>query len=333
MNDMATDSAYENWLQQPYGALLQSPSASPDVVAEQGGPQATDLMFGGTTATDTSRDTMDILAAVFFVVAGIWLVIAMVYSCMILLFLRMRAAGELDSIYEPDFGRVYFGCGDRFYLPLGCIFRRYLHHLQQEQRTRSESGNQAARYMTTAERRSAMEVLLLESTDKNKGKGKNVGTCRNASASVVDKETADVQVHGDDSSTEEPVCLICFDEFTEPDSVLHSQTCSHDYHKDCIMDWLQRQGTKECPCCRVPMVCEEKVWDIVQQLRKDQRRQQRREKSWFRRIGNNATKEGTEQRETEHSEDSDYDDVIMVSPTDSTDATSQEDEDEVVVDV
>ena len=38
---------------------------------------------------------MDILAAAFFVIAGAWLLIALMYSTMVVVFLRLRARGEL----------------------------------------------------------------------------------------------------------------------------------------------------------------------------------------------------------------------------------------------
>jgi hypothetical protein len=106
---------------------------------------------------------------------------------------------------------------------------------------------------------------------------------------------------------------------------LHSQTCSHDYHKDCIMDWLQRNGTRECPCCRVAMIAEEQVWATVQRLREEQRTKLRREKKWwFQRLATRK-QEGSSQGETEHYESgSDDDDAIMVSPTLSLDASIEE---------
>lgn len=81
------------------------------------------------SSSNTGVGTMDILAAAFFVVAGAWLLVALVYSSLVLIFLRLRARGELGNIYEEDFGRLYL-CGRRgqeggCYLPLGRIFRRY----------------------------------------------------------------------------------------------------------------------------------------------------------------------------------------------------------------
>jgi hypothetical protein len=299
-------------------------------------------------------ESMDILASIFFVVAGIWLVLAMGYSCTIVLFLRMRARGQLDAIYDEDFGRIYLPCTNnsncRLYIPTGCLFRRYLHRLQQEQQRQQPSSSSsssrtdaevatAARYMTTEERRRAMEVLLCEDRDTVKA----VHSCAvpvalPASAPVplpasaptstdTDTRTAD-QADSDLEEGEGPMCLICLEEFNEPDAtVLQSPTCSHLYHKDCIMDWLQRQGTRECPGCRVAMITEDEVWEAVQCLRKERRTKLRRDTVWsymFRRESEEMNNSSNATRE--NSENSDDDDAMMVSPTLTSDTASSEEE-------
>jgi hypothetical protein len=293
-------------------------------------------MAGALLTSDTSQG-IDILAAVFFAVAGIWLLIAMAYSGMIILFLRMRARGQLDTIYDEEFGRIYLPwTNERFYVPTGCLFRRYMHHLQEQQRTQSSQPSlsaetdaaavAAARYMTTEERREAMEVLLWEERDTQK-------TVHSKAAPVPAPESSTDTGTADNDLEEGPMCLICLDEFIEKDStVLHSRTCSHLYHKDCIMDWLQRHGTRKCPCCRVSMITEDEVWETVQRLRKEKRKQVHREtKWWFMFRRESPTKEESESGNNSVTEDSenssDDDDVMMVSPTLTADTASSEEED------
>jgi Ring finger domain len=100
--------------------------------------------------------TMDVLSVVFFLIAGLWLLAALCYSLLVLCFMRMRANGQLGSMYEEDFGRVQLPCGDNWYIPLGCIFRRYARHLNLDDGERP-----TVRYISRTERRRAMEILLI----------------------------------------------------------------------------------------------------------------------------------------------------------------------------
>lgn len=54
---------------------------------------------------------------------------------------------------------------------------------------------------------------------------------------------------GDD---EENVCAICLSGYNEGETVISSKYCNHLFHKDCILQWLDKHD--ECPCCRVDMV-------------------------------------------------------------------------------
>jgi Anaphase-promoting complex subunit 11 RING-H2 finger len=99
---------------------------------------------------------MDVLSVIFFLIAGLWLMAALCYSLLVLCFMRMRANGQLGSMYEEDFGRVQLPCGDSWYIPLGCIFRRYARHLNLDDGERP-----TVRYISRTERRRAMEILLI----------------------------------------------------------------------------------------------------------------------------------------------------------------------------
>jgi hypothetical protein len=280
---------------------------------------------------------MDVSEVIFFLFASAWLVLALEYSCILVMFLRMRSRGQLDAIYAEDFGRIYLPfTNHRFYLPLGCVFRRCMHRLHQEHRRQNSSSetDTAARYMTTDERRRAMEVLLCDERPNKK-----TVHCKDCMVAPVPKSCEDTSTDTDtaelDSDLEGPMCVICLDEFTETDAtVLHSPTCSHDYHKDCIMDWLQRHGIRECPCCRVAMITEDEVWEAVKRLRKERRKQSRREtKCCFLFRQESSCTEESESEEnnnsnnnssTHDSETSNDDDVIMVNPTLSFDSASLE---------
>jgi len=53
------------------------------------------------------------------------------------------------------------------------------------------------------------------------------------------------------------ICPICLDEFKENDLVNKSKRCSHIFHKECILSWLDRNDI--CPCCRNPMITGEEL--------------------------------------------------------------------------
>lgn len=47
-------------------------------------------------------------------------------------------------------------------------------------------------------------------------------------------------------------CAICLEPYQENDSVSYSkhQNCSHAFHTECILNWLQDEYRNDCPCCR-----------------------------------------------------------------------------------
>jgi hypothetical protein len=58
-------------------------------------------------------------------------------------------------------------------------------------------------------------------------------------------------------------CSICIDEFIENDQIVHSESCSHVYHKNCMVSYLATNAQRErygystlditdnpCPSCR-----------------------------------------------------------------------------------
>lgn len=222
--------------------------------------------------------SVDILVAALFLIAAGWLVLAIIYSALILIVVRMRSRGELD-IYDENFGRIFL-FGGRCYIPLGCLLRRHVVALNRR------NHHQTVRLMTRGERRSAMEELLADAghTDNNStrnidGDGENGGRSQhqqdqNAPAGATDGEDEE---NNDLDSNGEPVCSICLMEYEEDDVCFTSRTCVHKFHRDCILDWLERRDHTECPCCREPMVADEDVWDSVQLMRRQRRKLRRRQ--------------------------------------------------------
>jgi hypothetical protein len=288
---------------------------------------------------------MDLLSAVFFVVAGVWLIAAILYSIMVLYFLRLRSHDLLHTISDDDFGRFYVLCcldrhrpnNERCYIPFGCLFRRYARHLNIELGNDMNGQDNNARHYTRAERRKALIVLLMDqqrnqqqqphlkkqSTGEQQCKSgcgsvmdqlnliKNITnndkprctkvnaiseSCTNQ-ASKIEAEGSDVEqgitagTNYDSSIDELPMCSICLGPYDDDhdsndkydtnnihSTIFQSQTCVHQFHKECILNWLQRRSNTECPCCRISMVDDNDVWKTIQHLRKEKRKKERIEK-------------------------------------------------------
>ena len=159
----------------------------------------------------TRLNGIELLVACIFLASTVWLVMAIVYSSLILVVLRLQARGELD-IFDEDFGRL-FCCNGRCSLHLGFILRRFAIRLEQEQQRRAPGGNsersgteqaRRIRIMTRDERRAAMERLL---------SGSPGDQCKNLS---LDIEHVDMEV----DSTGAPACSICLGEYGQCANVL-----------------------------------------------------------------------------------------------------------------
>lgn len=245
---------------------------------------------------------IDFLVAAFFLIAAGWLVLALIYSILVLIVVRLRARGQLD-VYDDNFGRFYL-LGSRCYIPFGCVLRRYVIAMNQERNTQGDPVT--VRLMTREERRMAMEKLLdeqngqkqEEDADKTETKDENEDAVSNnespEESGHTDQTTVETNTQADgiadDASEEEPVCTICLTEYEPTDECFTSSVCSHQFHRTCILEWLQRRSNTECPCCRTPLVTDEQVWTTVQDMREERRRQIRKASrggccSCFRRDG------------------------------------------------
>jgi len=60
-----------------------------------------------------------------------------------------------------------------------------------------------------------------------------------------------------DTENDDDICPICLDAWDEGDFIIESKHCSHQFHKSCILLWLEKND--QCPCCRAQMITEEEV--------------------------------------------------------------------------
>lgn len=229
-----------------------------------------------------------VLATIFFVLAFLWFLIAVAYALSVVLFLKMRREGRLLNVRvdDPTFGRYYF-CNDRFYLPMGWIFRRFIVQYQAEQDRKKNNG----RSMTKTERRQAMQILLrncdvkeqkqdavhvsLDTTTRSDSEtssdmDEELGTLQKTTKLSSQKDDSGVDDEPDDQ--DDHVCSICLGPYRNEGSVWTSSVCNHKFHRGCLLDWLSRPGKNQCPCCRVAFVEEDDVWKTVKRQRRNKAR-------------------------------------------------------------
>jgi hypothetical protein len=167
---------------------------------------------------------LEILVAIFFVVAAAWLLIAVFYALLALIVLRLRSRGLLN-LNDEEFGRLYL-FGTRFYFPCGCILRRYVVAFGHDQQGRP---HEDTRGITRSERRQAVEKILFGRVPRKMKEGtlqidEEMGrtslgsqTSDSSSDAMNTSEVQDGQnIPSDQShsqSSEGPVCSICLTEY------------------------------------------------------------------------------------------------------------------------
>jgi len=194
---------------------------------------------GGGGGGGSENRSMDVLSTIFFLLAALWLSVAFLYACLALAFLRLRARGELDAIYEPEFGRLYLlPCTDRFYVPLGCVLRRYVAHVQRRD-LRSRGGGNGddddrnrrrqvqTRFMTRDERRAAMDTLLVKASTSSDCGGDHLEDGNRGS----DQHQQQLQSPASASTDDGPTCSICLSAYEPHDAILSSNACPHMFHR------------------------------------------------------------------------------------------------------
>jgi len=63
-------------------------------------------------------------------------------------------------------------------------------------------------------------------------------------------------------------CPICLGSYENQDRIFQSKHCSHKFHEDCILEWLQTKGRNDCPVCRADVLWkEDMVWAALEVVR------------------------------------------------------------------
>lgn len=144
-------------------------------------------------------DGIDVVIVSFFVVAAVWLFVSIIYSIVLLLFLKLQAQGRLD-LDDENFGWLEC-CNGLFTFNLGCIARRYVVRM-------ARNGNDSPQHsITRIERRAALEVILKTSTIPK-------------DAMTDDMESSEETGETDTIDGSEELCSICLSEYGGSHSLL-----------------------------------------------------------------------------------------------------------------
>jgi len=72
-----------------------------------------------------------------------------------------------------------------------------------------------------------------------------------------------------DDENDEPnfECTICLEPYINGEEISAAESCSHIFHKDCILEWLLKSDL--CPCCRTQMIDPIKIKHLIETFSDD----------------------------------------------------------------
>jgi len=82
-------------------------------------------------------------------------------------------------------------------------------------------------------------------------------TVEDESSEESEESISALELHNDcsgsyDNEEDRATCAICLAEYETGDLVISSKMCDHLFHRDCLLEWLEKND--KCPFCRVDMV-------------------------------------------------------------------------------
>lgn len=77
------------------------------------------------------------------------------------------------------------------------------------------------------------------------------------------RENLSLAVPAHEEPENEISCAICLDEFVDGEEINEMSECSHFFHKDCLLGWLDQHDA--CPCCRRVFVTEEQWKQAIEE--------------------------------------------------------------------
>jgi len=95
----------------------------------------------------------------------------------------------------------------------------------------------------------------LESSDGTASRNLMSATNRDSCKSVASSEP------DDDERSSSDLCAICLGNYASNDELILAKYCTHCFHRECILEWLERHN--DCPICRSTMITENELSQVA----------------------------------------------------------------------
>mmetsp|Transcript_16978 Transcript_16978/g.23300 ORF Transcript_16978/g.23300 Transcript_16978/m.23300 type:complete len:290 (-) Transcript_16978:311-1180(-) len=118
--------------------------------------------------------------------------------------------------------------------------------------------------ITSAERRQILEKVLISKTYAETCAARKANNASNndeaATATERGGETLEASFQNENAANttteeegyNESTCAICINDYGQEDIVMHGTSCQHIFHKECLLEWLDKHDV--CPTCRKDMM-------------------------------------------------------------------------------
>lgn len=79
------------------------------------------------------------------------------------------------------------------------------------------------------------------------GKVSNIKFSRDAAADICDRY---ICIPSEPKHGETTQCSVCLDDLERSHMCMRTKKCNHEFHKDCLVNWISQSGRLSCPLCR-----------------------------------------------------------------------------------
>uniref|UniRef100_A0A7S4W1T3 RING-type domain-containing protein n=1 Tax=Ditylum brightwellii TaxID=49249 RepID=A0A7S4W1T3_9STRA len=143
--------------------------------------------------------------------------------------------------------------------------------------------------LTREERREIVEkIMKIKPFTKESATSKKLAPHDNCKHACIPRESLDddsdqknaleegvlpkKQDNSQDDHLHDNLCAICLTEYVEGEEVIVGNSCSHMFHKECVLEWLEKHDI--CPFCRENMMSPDQMKDAAKEMLSKRRMRQ-----------------------------------------------------------